>query len=87
MVNFYLARGARCSLILSPKHDGAIAEHMFSQVLGVYTQPPFSLHITENGKVNEAYESIRIIMSTCDGVEYPDWNVEKLVPDYPYLGK
>lgn len=87
MINFYLARGASRSLILSPKHDGNIAEHMFSQVLGVYTQPPFSLHITEIGRVDEAYESIRRIMSSCDGIEYPEWVVEKLIPDYPSLNE
>lgn len=83
MVNFYLAKCAYRSLILSPKHEGVISDHMYTEILGAYTQPPFSLHVTESSKAKSAYESIRYIMSVCDGFEYPDWKIEKLVPDYP----
>jgi hypothetical protein len=83
MVNFYLAKTASRSLILNPDNDRNISDIMFKDALGVYTQPPFSLHITESGNASSAYASIRRIMSICDGYEYPEWEIEKLVPDYP----
>jgi len=83
MINFYLAKTASRSLILSPESDGKISETMFADILCAYTQPPFSLHITTPNNANSAYTSIRKIMSICDGYEYPEWDVEKLVPNYP----
>ncbi|MEZ8036589.1 DUF4238 domain-containing protein [Vibrio crassostreae] len=83
MVNFYLAKSAYRSLILSPDHAGVISDTMFTEVLGSYTQPPFSLHVTEVENVWPAYESIRKIMSIADGCDYPEWGIEKLTPDYP----
>lgn len=83
MVNFYLAKSAYRSLILSPEHVGVISELTFTKVLGAYTQPPFSLHVTERQFADSAFESIRRIMSITDDYDYPKWEVERLTPDYP----
>ena len=79
MINFYLARSASETLILSPDHDGDIAEVMFRDVLGIYPQPPFSLHALHNlDEEEEMYKSIRLLMSAVDGVEYPAWLLKDL---------
>ncbi|HDM8199298.1 TPA: DUF4238 domain-containing protein [Vibrio harveyi] len=83
MVNFYLAKSAYRSLVLSPEHAGVISDTMFTDVLGSYTQPPFSLHVVENELATSAFESIRQIMSIVDGFDYPTWEIERLTPDYP----
>ncbi|WP_282175508.1 DUF4238 domain-containing protein [Vibrio nereis] len=83
MVNFYLAKSAYRSLILSPKHEGVISDTIFTEILGLYPQPPFSLHVTDEANSSSAYESIRHIMSVTDGYDYPEWSLEKLIPDYP----
>lgn len=82
MLNFYFAKSAGDSLIISPEHDGAIAEQMFSKTLGVYPQPPFPMHITTSQKRESAYRSIKYIMSVADNIEYPDWNVSEIQPMY-----
>lgn len=83
MVNFYLAKSASHSLILSPEHEGTIADIMYTDILGAYTQPPFSLHITDDDNSKFAYASIRRIMSISDRFDYPEWCLERLVPNYP----
>ncbi len=83
MVNFYLAKSAYRSLILSPEHAGVISDTMFTDVLGSYTQPPFSLHVIESALATSAFESIRQIMSIADDFDYPVWEIERLTPDYP----
>lgn len=70
-INFHLARSASESLIINPRHDGVVSEGMFSDILGGYPQPPFSLHSPEPSEVQDAYGSINRIMSWVDGVEYP----------------
>ncbi len=82
MINFYLAKAAKQSLIISPKHDGIIADEMFSEVLGKYPQAPFSLHVLDSTEENEAYNSIQIIMSAADGLNYPLWEITDLEPFY-----
>lgn len=83
MINFYLAKSANNTLMLSPNHDGEIAETMFQDVLGIYPQPPFSIHILSDlDEQKSAYESIRMIMSATDGIEYPLWSPEELEPYY-----
>ncbi|MCV2403200.1 DUF4238 domain-containing protein [Marinomonas sp. C2222] len=82
MLNFYLARSAGESLILSPKDDGAIAEKMYGDVLGLYPQPPFPLHSVNLEDVNKAFESIRNIMVYTDNSEYPAWQIKDLEPFY-----
>lgn len=82
MFNFYLAKSAGESLIISPKDDGIIAEKMYGDVLGIYPQPPFSLHILDGIAPEIAFESIRQIMSYTDECEYPNWKPEELVPFY-----
>lgn len=83
-INFHLAKAAGESLIISPKHDGEIAEGMYGDMLGTYPQPPFSLHtiVDEHLEVEKAYESIRILMSKTDGFEYPTWQPMELEPFY-----
>lgn len=83
MVNFYLAKSAYRSLILSPEHAGVISDIMFTDILGSYTQPPFSLHVTEQEFADSAFDSIRRIMSITDEYDYPDWEIERLTPNYP----
>jgi len=74
MINFHLSRAAEKSLIISPHHDGLIADAMYKDVLGRYPQPPFLLHILNDiSNATDAYESIRRIMSEVDGLEYPSW--------------
>jgi hypothetical protein len=80
MINFYLARGADESIILPPSLDGSLAETMFGDVLGKYPQPPFSLHEVARGEIEDAFESIRMIMSTIDGKNYPTWLPLELEP-------
>ena len=54
---------------------------MYKDVLGIYPQPPFSLHILDNNAEN-AFESIREIMSVTDNVKYPKWQPMELEPFY-----
>jgi hypothetical protein len=82
MFNFYLAKSAGESLIISPEDDGVIAEKMYGDVLGIYPQPPFSLHILDGNAPEIAFESIRKIMSYTDECDYPIWKPEELVPFY-----
>lgn len=82
MFNFYLAKAAGESLIISPNDDGEIAEKMYGDILGSYPQPPFSLHVLKGEKPENAFESIRKIMSCTDGFEYPNWRVDELEPFY-----
>lgn len=83
LFNFYLAKATSESLIISPKHDGVVAEKMFGDILGLYPQPPFSLHIlNSNLETEKAFESIRILMSKTDGVQYPRWRPTELEPFY-----
>jgi hypothetical protein len=46
---------------------------MFTDALGVYPQPPFLLHTLEGHDEEEAFESIRILMSGIDRTQYPSW--------------
>ena len=82
LYNFHLAKSAEKSLIISPKHDGVIAETMYGEVLGVYPQPPFSLHTLDSYNSKDIFESIRKIMSYTDGFEYPNWQLNELEPFY-----
>ena len=82
-INFHLAKAAGESLIISPKHDGLIADRMYKDILGVYPQPPFSLHTPNvRDELDNAYESIRIIMSETDDTVYPSWQPFELEPYY-----
>lgn len=80
--NFYLAKAAGESLIISPKHDGVLAEEMYNDILGVYPQPPFSLHRLDIDNIEYAFESIRRIMNYADNAEYPFWQSMELEPFY-----
>lgn len=85
LYNFYLAKTACESLIIMPGHDGIIAENMFGDILGIYPQPPFSLHVLSKKTFYEtknAFESIRLLMSKTDEIEYPSWDVHELEPFY-----
>ena len=73
MINFYSAKAADESIIISPVNDGKLAEAMFTQVLGLYPQPPFLLHTSAGHDEAEVFESIRILMSGIDGIQYPSW--------------
>ena len=77
-LNFHFARAAGESLILSPKHDGEIAQSMFTEILGAYPQPPFALHTPQPSEMDEAFESLRIIMSGVDKRDYPKWHGHEL---------
>lgn len=55
---------------------------MFSDILGKYPQAPFSLHTLDNTEENEAYNSIQIIMSAADDLNYPLWEITDLEPFY-----
>jgi hypothetical protein len=80
-INFHLAKAAGESLIISPKHDGDVADQMFHELLGVYPQPPFPLHHLREGTTDdEVYESIRIIMSKVDNYNYPKWLPMEMEP-------
>lgn len=86
MINFHLAKSAGESLIISPKHDGRIAEIISKDMLGAYPQPPFTLHTynVENEKHDQisAYDSIRILMNYADKINYPSWLPFELEPYY-----
>ena len=83
LINFHLARSADESLIINPNHDGNIAESMYGDMLGLYPQPPFALHRLQSGSIDEdAYESIRMIMSKVDGCAYPKWDPSEIEPFY-----
>jgi hypothetical protein len=79
-INFHLARAAQDSLILSPSHDGSIAAAMFTEVLGLYPQPPFLLRSPAHEEMHAAFESIRSLMSIVDGFDYPPWLPFELEP-------
>lgn len=80
--NYHLAKSAGESLIIPPKNDGMIVERMYKDILGAYPQPPFLLHILSDNNPEEAFESIRKIMSSTDGSEYPRWRPTELEPFY-----
>lgn len=82
LINFHLAKAAGESLIISPIHDGLIAETLFSEMLGLYPQPPFSLHAPLPDEMDSAYKSIQTIMSETDGINYPSWQPYELEPYY-----
>ena len=82
LINFYLAKATGESLIISPKHDGLIAEKMYSEILGLYPQPPFLLHAPSLDEMDNAYRSIQTIMSKADGIDYPPWQPFELEPYY-----
>ncbi len=82
MFNFHLAKSAGESLIIFPKDDGVMAEKMYGDVLGIYPQPPFSLHILDGNAPEDAFESIRKIMSYTDEIDYNNWQPDELVPFY-----
>lgn len=85
-INFHLAKAAGYSLIISPEHDGLIAETMYSEILGIYPQPPFSLHtLGPESEEYLAYESIRMIMNKSDNTDYPLWRPFELEPNYQNL--
>ncbi|MFZ4257799.1 DUF4238 domain-containing protein [Raoultella terrigena] len=81
-INFCLAKSAGESLIISPRDDGVIAEEMYSDILGIYPQPPFPLHILDGNDPKLAFESIRKIMSYTDGIDYPNWHPDEIGPFY-----
>ncbi len=90
MVNFHLAKTADESVILRSSDDEDLSERMFTEVLGVYTQPPFLLHTLEGHDASEAFESIRLLMSRIDGIEYPEWlpsELEELLVSKVGLGE
>jgi len=78
MLNFYFAKFADESLVLRPSDSGTIAQEMFSDVLGIYPQPPFDLHRPQAHEIAEAMESIRSLMSVVDGHKYPEHSVDEL---------
>nr|WP_075723265.1 MULTISPECIES: DUF4238 domain-containing protein [Pseudomonas] len=83
LYNFYLSKAAGESLIISPKHDGEIAERIYGDTLGIYPQPPFSLHIVSDiSELEKSKNSIRAIMGETDRCEYPEWNVNEISPFY-----
>lgn len=79
-INFHLGKSAGESLIVSPQHDGVVVETMNTDILGVYPQPPFPLHIIDGEDPEDAFDSIRRIMSITDGFEYPKWQPMELEP-------
>jgi len=81
-INFYLAKSAKESLIISPKHDGLIADTMFLDILGIYPQPPFSLHSPTKIEFDDAFKSIQSIMSNADLKQYCPWEVSEIEPFY-----
>ncbi|EGR0637543.1 TPA: DUF4238 domain-containing protein [Vibrio vulnificus] len=82
MLNFHFAKCAGNSLIIAPQDDGYISNFTFPKVLGVYPQPPFSLHSVCEDDTIDAYKSIKYIMSKTDQVKYSDWNVSEISPMY-----
>ncbi len=74
LVNFVFAKHADSSLIMHPKDVNRVATTMFTQMLGAYPQPPFSLHEDGRSDLRRSYASIRRIQSYCDEVAYPRWN-------------
>ncbi|MBP8851138.1 MAG: DUF4238 domain-containing protein [Breznakibacter sp.] len=82
LFNFHLAKSAGETLIISPKDDGVIAEKMYGNIFGIYPQPPFSLHVLDDNDHENAFESIRKIMSHTDGFEYPNWQLNEIEPFY-----
>lgn len=78
LINFYLARSAENSLIICSENDGVVSDIMFNDVLGVYPQPPFSLHCSNITDAKDFFESIRQIMMITDNVIYSQWKTEEL---------
>ena len=80
MINFHFAKAAGETLVMAPENNGNLGEKMFSEVLGIYPQPPFSLHVLDGSTLEDAYESIRILMSSSDHLQYPSWLPMELEP-------
>lgn len=74
VVNFCLAKHADSSLILHPDDGSDVTKKMFTEMLGAYPQPPFSIHDPDSSGERRAYDSIRAIQEHCDGVSYPKWD-------------
>jgi len=72
LLNFYLIRSSN-EFIARSSQNSEILKKIAEGTLGAFPLPPFSLHILENETEDKAFESIKIIMSLCDGINYPDW--------------
>lgn len=72
LLNFYLIRSSD-EFIARPNQNTEILRKTAAGTLGSFPLPPFSLHVLENEFENRAFESIRMIMSLCDGINYPVW--------------
>ena len=77
-----MAKYADYSLVLHPDHDNSITQAMFTDVLGIHPQAPFLLHVPDSSEMEEAYESMRSLMSVADGIEYSSWDPAELEPIY-----
>ena len=81
--NFYLTKAVSNTLIIPPGQDKEYIEVMYNEVLGLYPQPPFSLHAVSNlNHQAQAFESIRALMSIADEVEYAEWLPLEIAPFY-----
>ncbi len=82
VLNFYFARAAGESAIVCPDHDSAFIRAMLTQVLGIYPQMPFDLHMPKLHEVEDARESLRGLMTVADGVEYATYRPPEIEPFY-----
>ncbi len=80
MLNFYFAKAADESVIVHPRNDGDSVATMLTEVLGVYPQAPFDIHLPSGDEIDDAYESLRLIMSVADGLVYPRYKATDVEP-------
>ena len=71
LFNYHFAQRAERSIIMHPDAGDEISDAMFGDTVGACPQPPFDLHDPNQAGVEECLESIRLIMSGADGVNYP----------------
>jgi len=82
LIDFYLAKAADESAVVSPRHDNNVLRTMLTQVLGVFPQPPFLLHELGDADETSALESVRTIMRYADGYDYGLYAPHEMQPRY-----
>lgn len=82
MLNFHFCRSADRTLIIHPAHQGWVSEAMFTEILGLYPQPPFDLHHLGMGEKESLLESLRRLMCAADDRDYSSFNSAEMGPRY-----
>ncbi len=87
LINFYMISAAQNEFVSHFNYEADYIKEMTKDVLGLYPQPPFSLHMLNHENESDAFESIRSIMSVCDNTNHPAWTLDEIEPFYGIIAK